>query len=178
MIRCAESENREGEKNESCVKHQSIKMEINRFAKSSNSLLRGLFFQHLNGRFLWSWMNIKMSDPSILFSRRLCFLSRRGGLQLSDISGAAYSQWCKERQHTHSFGVFTLHVGRCLLFFSTRNKEKTEKQETGGSSHHMHRSGGAGDFRMRQQRLRQRLQKGDERRVGNLLIILIILTPD
>lgn len=49
MICSADSENWEKEKNVCHVQHQSIKMEINYFAKSSRSTLKGLLTLHISG---------------------------------------------------------------------------------------------------------------------------------
>lgn len=130
MIGSAESENQARENNVCCVKHQSIKMEINCFTISSCSLLKGFFpaCQWWFVKELNDYLNVWYVN-FILFM--LVFSLIRDGLKLSDISGASYSQWCKEKQLiTFKFFIF--------YWVSIFPSERPEKQQEVRNSSHMY----------------------------------------
>lgn len=93
------------------------------------ALKKGLF-QHLSGSFCVQLNEfLKKNVWCVNFIQLTLALSLiRDGLQLTDISGAAYSQWCKEKQPPN-FTVFILRVV-CLVFFPS-DQQAREKQEIG-----------------------------------------------
>lgn len=178
MIRSAEWASCEKEKNERRVKHRPIKMEINRFNISRSSGAQKGLFQHLSGSFCVQLNEFEKKNVwCVNFIQLTLALSLiRDGLQLSDISGAAYSQWCKEKQPPN-FTVFILPVV-CLFFFSHQTNRQEKNRKSALISHV--RGAVAGDIRCGSCARKDVWCdfKRDERHVGNVLIILIILTQD
>lgn len=147
------------------VVERSVVLNIGPIKWKLNALIYHITVIHSEGlscwRFVCSWTIIEMSNTSVLLTQIVFYLIR-DGLQRADISGAAYSQWCKKKQHQTS---------QCFLLMLFFPMWKTGNQ----CSSHMysaHKQVTAATINT------ETSAKRVGKHVGKLLIILVSLRQD